>query len=107
MGHLNFPNCYYFVTLEKEDIDLVAIRNYEGIQGWIKKEKELIAKLIKRQITVYFKPICSPYIVKKEREFEFRQKGSMLVSLKTEQDACYVMELLTKEGLKFDIVDSF
>ena len=107
LGHLKFNNVY-FMSLESEQFDVVSIRNSLGIQGWMREKKELVAQ-IKRAINdVYFKPICCPFIVKKEGNiFEYRQKGSVLIPINSEQNALFVMAALQKEGIQYQVFDDF
>ena len=41
IGHLQLDS-YFFVTLENEHYDVVAIRDIFRIKGWIKERKELV-----------------------------------------------------------------
>ena len=100
-------NSYFFVTLENEH-DVVAIRDIFGIKDWIKERKELVSALKKRDIEMYFRPITSPFIVKKEgfgTDFEFHQKGSMFVVINNEQEYLFVRELLVENGMYFTVYD--
>ena len=86
--------------------DVVAIRDIYDIKGWIKEKKELIAAIKKMNIEIYFRPITSPFIVKKEgTEFEFHQKGSMFVVIDNEHEYLFVRELLMENGIYFTVYD--
>ena len=88
IGHLQF-HLNYIVTLENEVHDVLAIRDIYGIKGWIKGKKDLVAAIKKMNIEIYFRPITSPFIVKKEgfgTEFEFHQKGSIVVVIGNEHE---------------------
>ena len=84
IGHFN-SDC--FVTIENCESEAMAVRSGTdlGIVGWLQKRDAKAFKLIKeRGLTVYLRPISSPYTVKKETnkmEFEFRQKGTMLIEV--------------------------
>ena len=105
IGHLQLDS-YFFVTLENEVHDVLAIRDIYGIKGWIKEKKELIAAVKKMNIEICFTPITSPLIVKKEgNEFEFYQKGSMFVVIGNEHEYLFVRELLMENGIYFTVYD--
>ena len=77
--------------------------------GWIttKKEKEMISRAIRKSINVYFRPICSPFIVRKDRNFEYHQKGSILFEVKSEKECMFVEELLVEGGFNFTVLKEF
>ena len=61
-----------------------------------------------RGIGVFVKAICSLFIVEKsKREFEFKQKVTMLMLLSNEEEAMFIMSVLAKEGINYTVYDEY
>ena len=101
----------YFVTLENYEHDGVAIRSFDnncGITGWFKKTDARGLKVIKeRQFEIFVKPITSHFITKLQgkREFEFRQKVSILFQVNVEADILWVKDAL--KGFNYCVFDDY
>ena len=107
IGYLTF-NSVYCVTLENPIYHVLAVRDAFGIKGWIKEKKEIISLIKQRDIGVLVRPVCSPFIVEKNRkEFEFKQKVSMLMCLRNEEEAMFIMAVLAKEGINYTVYDNY
>ena len=107
IGYLTF-NYVYCVTLENPIYHVVAVRDAFGIKGWIKEKKEIISVIKQRGIGVFVKAICSPFIVEKsKKEFEFKQKVTMLMLLSNEEEAMFIMSVLAKEGINYTVYDEY
>ena len=102
-------NCVYVMKLENSVHHVLALRDAYGIHGWIKKEnREILSKIKEKDIGVFVKPICSHYIVQKNRkEFEFRQKVTILLVINTESEAMFLKEIFEKEGILYTIYDEY
>ena len=84
IGHLQLDS-YFFVTLENEHHDVVAIRDIFGIKDWIKERKELVSALKKRNIQMYFRPISKEEL---ELSLSFTRKAPCLLSLIMNRNMC-------------------
>ena len=97
IGFLTF-NSIDCVTLENPVYHVYAFRDAFRTKGWIKEKKERISMIKQRGIGVFVKAICSPFIAEKSRkEFEFKQKVTMLMLLSNEEEAMFIMSVLAKK----------
>ena len=85
-------NSIFYVTCENKGFEVFGVRDAFGIVGWIKNMKD-------RKLLAYLRPICSPFIKKKDgvTEFEFNQKGAIMVEVRNEQETMVVKETLEKK----------
>ena len=105
VGHLAF-NSMYYITCEKKQFDIFAVRDQYGIVGWITdlKDKKILSHL--DGINVYLRPICSPFIVRKEgktTEFEYHQKGSMCIQIQNERECMLAKQILEGEKRSYSV----
>ena len=99
IGFLRF-NCVYFMTLENSVNKVLALRDGCGIHGWMTQKREIFSKIKEKGLGVFVKSISSPYIVQKDvKEFEFKQKVTVLLVINNEGEAIFLKEILEKEGI--------
>ena len=107
VGHLSYN--YNFFLSHENGSGSVAIQNFQGIFGWLKRENaQTFTVILDKKIDTYVRPISSPYTVQKEgnrMEFEFRQKVAILIEVHCECDILFLKEILDENMYNYTVYD--